>query len=187
VPPPQVHIFDPNLIRRGPDEIRGSIGSHAFIFTKYLGPQGNRWFLQPGYIGHEMMTNTPEMLQAFFGPEAMVVARQVVTIGDACTQDERGFFIATGEKRMVWDWWTIRQLAKRENLFGRAGRLCGREVVMLWGTPPGWEAMVGEVLKHLGIGPQNDAVVVVRNSAQYMARDFCGLDGDDGAGTRSHG
>ena len=110
MPPPDVHVLDPQHIRRGPDEIRGSIGSHAFIFTKYPDPKGNRWFLQPG-----------------------------------------------------------------------AGNLCGREVVMLWGTPPGWEAMVGEVLKHLGIGPQNDAVVVVRNSAQYMARDFCDLDGDDGA------
>jgi hypothetical protein len=181
VPPPEVHFFDPQLIQRGPDEIRGQVGSLAFIYTKYLDPEGNQWFFRPGFVGHEQMTNTPEMLQAFFGPEAMVVARQVVTVGDAYIQNERGYFIPTGEKRKVWDWWTIRQLAKRENLFGRAGKLCSREVVMLWGTPPGWEAMVGEVLKHLGIGQQSDAVVVVGDSAQYMARDFCCHDSDDGA------
>jgi hypothetical protein len=177
--PPEVYVFDTQLIRRGPDEIRGQVGSLAFIFTKYSDPQGNRWFVRPGYIGHEQMTNSPEMLQAFFGPEAMVVAQQVVTIGDTYIQNERGYFIPTGQKREVYDWWTIRQLAKHENLFGRAGKLCGRKVVMLWGTPPGWEAMVGEVLKHLGIGSQSEAIVVVGNDRQYMARDFFAFDGDD--------
>ena len=32
--------------------------------------------------------------------------------------------------------------------------------------------MLVEVLGHLGIGPESEAVVVVGNSAQYRARDF---------------
>lgn len=170
--PQEVQVFDTSLIRRGPDEIRGQVGSLAFIFTKHSDPDGNRWFAQPGFVGHEKMTNTPAMLRAFFGPEADEMYRKVVTIGDVFALDERGQYAPTGEEREVWDWYTIRQLAKRENLFGRAGTLCGRRVVMLWGNPPAWEAMLIAVLGHLGIGPESETVVVVGNSAQYRARDF---------------
>jgi hypothetical protein len=177
VPPPEIHVFEPQLIRRGPDEIRGQVDSLAFIFTKYPDPGGNRWFVRPGFVGHERMTNSPGMLQALFGPEPDVVAEQVVTVGDVYTQNERGHFIPTGQKREVYDWYEIRRRSKRANLYGRAGKLNNRDVVMLWPGTDGWETMLVEVLNHLGIGPESEAVVVVGNSAQYMARDFFGLDG----------
>jgi hypothetical protein len=170
--PPELHIFEPRLIARGPDEIRGQVGSFAFIFTKYADTAGNRWFVQPGHVGHESMTNTHEMLKALFGPDADAVYGQVVSVGEVHQKDEGGFYAPTGEKREEWDWRTIRSLAKRENLFGRSGILCGREVVMLWGDPLGWEMMLVEVLGHLGIGPEREAVVVVGNDRQYWARDF---------------
>jgi hypothetical protein len=170
MPPPKVHVYDPSQIARGPDAIRGQVGSIAFIFTKYPDPQGSRWFVEPGFIGHEEMTNSRGMLQALFGPDAERVAEQVVTIGDVYESNERGHFAPTGEKRE--DWHTIRRLAKRENLFGRAGMLGGHQVVMLWGDPPGWEEMLIEVLRHLGIGKEIEAVLMVGSGCQYWARDF---------------
>ena len=172
MPPPEIHVFEPRQIIRGPDEIRGQVGSSAFIYTKYPDPEGNRSFVQPGYIGHEEMTNTPGMLQALFGPQADAVYEQVVTVGDVYEKDERGHYVPTGKKRENWDWRTIRLLAKRENLFGRSGILCNREVVMLWGDPPGWEAMLIEVLKNLGVGPESEVLVVMGYVRQYWARDF---------------
>ena len=43
---------------------------------------------------------------------------------------------------------------------------------MLWGDPPGWEAMLIEVLGRLGIGSGSDALIVVRDVSQYEARLF---------------
>jgi hypothetical protein len=172
MPPPEIHVFTSRQITRGPDEIRGSVGSFAFIYTKYPDPDGNRWFVQPGYVGHEQMTNTHGMLQALFGPKAEEVAEQIVSIGDVYSMDERGYYTATGEVNEVWDWRTIRLLAKKENLFGRSGILYGRPVVMLWGDPPGWEAMLVVVLGHLGVEREGETIVVVMNTRQYWARDF---------------
>jgi hypothetical protein len=45
---------------------------------------------------------------------------------------------------------------------------------MLWGDPPGWEAMVIKVLGNLGIGKGCEVVIVVGNVRQYGARDFLG-------------
>jgi hypothetical protein len=174
MPPPEVHVFTPRQIALGPDEIRGQVGSLAFIYTRYPDPEGNRWFVRPGYVGHEQMTNTHGMLRAFFGPKAGEVAEQVVTVGEVYSKDGRGHFIPTGDKREVWDWRTIRLLAKRENLFGRAGTLRGRQVVMLWGDPPGWIAMLVVVLGHLGVGRESETILVVENARQYWARDFLG-------------
>jgi hypothetical protein len=106
------------------------------------------------------------MLRALFGPDAKRVAEQVITVGDAYEEDGR----PTGEKREIWDWHTIRLLSRGTNLYGRAGTLHGYPVVMLWGDPPGWEAMLVEA--HLGIGRGSGATVVVGNTRQYMARDF---------------
>ena len=168
MPPPEVHVFEAHQIARGPDEIRGQPGSHVFIYSKYPDPEGNRWFVQPGHVGHEEMTNTRGMLQALFGPDAGRVAEEVVTVGDEYARDGR----PTGERKEMWDWWTIRRLSRGGNLYGRAGTLLGRQVVMLWGDPPGWEAMLVEVLGRLGIGRESEAVVVVGNARQYFARDF---------------
>lgn len=172
MPPSEIHVFKPYSIARGPDEIRGQTGSFAFIYSKHPDPEGNRWFVQPGYIGHETMTNTRGMLQAMFGAGADSVYEQVVTIGDEHEKDKTGFYAPTGTKREVWDWRTIRLLAKRENLFGRSGRLAGREVVMLWGDPPSWEEMLVEVLGRLGIGSGSEVIVVVGYDRQYWAKDF---------------
>jgi hypothetical protein len=170
--PPEIHVFSLQQIALGPDEIRGQVGSFAFIYTKYSDPDGNRWFVQPGYVGHERMTNTRGMLRAFFGPRAGEIAGQVVAPGEMYSKDGQGQYVSTGQEREIWDWRTIRLLAKRENLFGRAGTLCGRRVVMLWGDPPGWEAMLVVVLEHLGIGRESEAVVVLGNLAQFDARLF---------------
>jgi hypothetical protein len=118
------------------------------------------------------MTNTHGMLQAFFGPSAGEVAEQVVTLGEVYAKDGQGQYVSTGKKREVWDWRTIRLLAKRENLFGRSGTLAGHRVVMLWGDPPGWEAMLVEVLGLLGIGRQDGVLVIVGNARQFVAGDF---------------
>jgi hypothetical protein len=85
------------MIARGPDEIRGQVGSFAFIYTRYADPQGNHWFVKPGYVGHEEMTNTPGMLQALFGPEADAVYEQVVSIGDAFGRDDHGHYTLRGQ------------------------------------------------------------------------------------------
>jgi hypothetical protein len=172
MPPPEIHVFTTSQIALGPDEIRGQVGSWAFIYTKFTDPDGNRWFVQPGYVGHEQMTNTHGMLQAFFGAKAGEVAGQVVSIGEVYAKDGQGQYAPSGEKKEVWDWRTIRLLAKRENLFGRSGTLAGHRVVMLWGDPPGWEAMLVEVLGHLGIGGESETIVVLGNVAQYEARLF---------------
>jgi hypothetical protein len=172
MPPPEAHVFTPRQIALGPDEIRGQVGSLAFIYTRYPEPDGNRWFVRPGYVGHEQMTNTRGMLQAFFGPKAGEVAEQVVSMGEVYSKDSRGQYASTGATREVWDWRTIRLLAKRESLFGRTGTLCGRQVVMLWGDPPGWIVMLVEVLGHLGIEVEDEVIVVVADQRQFMARDF---------------
>ena len=172
MPPPRIHIFEPSVFARGPDEIRGQVGSLAFIYTRYPDTEGNRWFVRPGHVGHEEMTNTRGMLVAFFGSRAGEVAEQVVTVGEVYEPGERGYFAANGVRREVWDWRTIRLLAKRENLFGRYGTLRGRRVVMLWGDPPGWEAMLVVVLGHLGVGRKDDVVVVIGDARQFWAKDF---------------
>jgi hypothetical protein len=172
MPPPEVHVFEPRMIALGPDEIRGQVGSLAFIYTKYPDPDGNRWFVQPGYVGHETKTNTHGMLRAFFGPKSRDVAEQFVSIGEVYSMDGGVYYAPTGEKKEVWDWRMIRLLAKRENLFGRSGVLCGGPVVMLWGDPPGWEAMLVVVLGHLGIMREGETIVVVENTRQYWAKDF---------------
>ncbi len=172
MPPPVFHVFERGDIARGPDEIRGQVGSIAFIYTRYADPEGNRWFFRPGHVGHEEMTNMPGMLAALFGPKAGEVSNQVITVGDVYALDERGYFAATGSKREVWDWRTIRLLAKRENLFGRSGTLRGRRVVMLWGDPQGWEVMLVAVLGHLGVRKEDDVVVVVGHARQFWAKDF---------------
>src|SRR4051812_43118041 len=146
MPPPEIAAFEPGMIARGPDEIRGQVGSLAFIYTRYPDPDGNRWFARPGHVGHEEMTNTPGMLQALFGSRADAVSKQVVSVGDVYSADGRGYHAPTGARREVWDWWTIRLLARRENLFGRSGSVRGRRAIMLWGDPPGWEAMLVAVL-----------------------------------------
>jgi hypothetical protein len=174
MPPPEVHVFTPRQIALGPDEIRGQVGSLAFIYTKYPDPEGSRWFVQPGYIGHESMTNTHGMLRAFFGPRAGEVAEQVVSVGEVYSMDGGVYYAPTGEKKEVWDWRLIRLLAKRENLFGRSGMLGGRQVVMLWGDPPGWEALLVVILGHLGIGRESEALVVMGNARQYWAKAFLG-------------
>jgi hypothetical protein len=146
-PPPEIRVFTLRQIARGPDEIRGSVGSFAFIYTNYPDPDGNRWLVQPGYVGHEQMTNTLGMLRAFFGPKAGEVAERVVLTGEVYSKDEQGNFAPTGEKNEIWDWRTIQLLARKENLFGRSGVLCGRQVIMLWGDPPGgrrgWSSFSG--------------------------------------------
>lgn len=55
-----------------------------------------------------------------------------------------------------------------------SGVLYGRQVVMLWGDPPGWEAMLVVVLGHLGVEREGETIVVVESSRQYWARDFLG-------------
>ena len=165
MPPPEVQIFEAHQIARGPDEIRGRPGSFAFIYSRYPDTEGNRWFVQPGHVGHEETTNSHGMLRALFGPDAGRVAEQVVTLGDVYGKDGR----PTGETRETWDWHTIRRLSRGTNLYGRAGTLLGHPVVMLWGDPPGWEAMLVEVLGHLGIGQESGATVVIGNSRQYRA------------------
>jgi hypothetical protein len=172
MPPPEIDVFTLRQIALGPDEIRGQVGSWAFVYTKNTDPEGNRWFVQPGYVGHEQMTNTHGMLQAFFGPKAGVVAGQVVSIGEVYAKDGQGQYASTGAKKEIWDWRTIRLLAKRENLFGRSGTLAGHRVVMLWGDPPGWEAMLIEVLRLLGIGREDEVLVIVGNAHQFVAGDF---------------
>jgi hypothetical protein len=120
------------------------------------------------------MTNTHGMLQAFFGAKAGEIAGQVVSVGDlyADVKGCQGFFAPTGAQKEIWDWRTIRLLAKRVNLFGRSGTLAGHRVVMLWGDPPGWEAMLVEVLGLLGIGRQDGVLVIVGNARQFVAGDF---------------
>ena len=172
MPPVEIHVFEPGMIARGPDEIRGQVGSFAFIYTRYPDPEGNRWFVRPGHVGHEQMTNTQGMLVALFGSRAGEFAEQVVTLGEVYAPDKRGYFAPTGVGREIWDWRTIRLLAKRENLFGRSGILQGRQVVMLWGDPPGWEAMLIVLLGHLGLGGEDDVVIVVGDARQFWAKDF---------------
>jgi hypothetical protein len=169
-----VHIFEAHQIARGPDEIRGQPGSLAFIYTRYADLEGDHWFVQPGSVGHEEMTNTRGMLLALFGPDAETVAEQVISIGDVNEDLGFGNHIPTGAKRENWDWYEIRRHARRENLFGRSGNLVGRQVVMLWGGPPGWESMLIKVLGHLGVERSSEVLIVVGNVRQYRARDFLG-------------
>src|SRR5947209_498084 len=99
MPPPEVHVFAPRQIALGPDEIRGQVGSLAFIYTRYPDPEGDRWFVRPGYVGHEQMTNTHGMLRAFFGPRSGEVAEQVVSMGQVYSKDSRGQYAPTGAMR----------------------------------------------------------------------------------------
>ena len=170
--PPNQTILPPSALFKGPDALRGS--GYAFIYTKYADPQGHRWFLKPGHVGHETMTNSPFMLQALFGPDAQAVTKKVVELRDVYGTDARGFPAPTGEKREEYDYHEIRRLAKRENLFGRSGTLQGRAVVMLWGAPENWQAMLVEVLRLLRATP--DTVVTVGTS-QFLAGDFLSQDG----------
>jgi hypothetical protein len=180
MPTPQSQpIIPPASLTRGPDAIRGS--GYAFIYTKYADPRGNHWFIQPGHVGHETMTNTPGMLQALFGPKAKEVAEEVVELRDVYCNDSKGFSAPTGEKKEVYDYQTIRRLAKRENLFGRAGVLNYRNVVMLWGAPENWQAMLAEVLKLLNVTPNT---VITVGTDQFLASDFLEHDED---GKRSLG
>jgi hypothetical protein len=161
---PQEHKSIPaTLLVKGPDAIRGS--GYAFIYTKYPDPEGNRWFIQPGYIGHESMTNTKEMLIAMFGGEAPEVAAEVITVRDVYDGPK-----ASGKTREEYDYVEIRRLAKRENIFGRCGELGGRNVVMLWGAPENWQAMLVDVLRLLKSTP--DTVVTVGSTNQFLAGDF---------------
>src|ERR1700722_15370104 len=114
------------------------------------------------------------MLRALFGPDAEKVAEQVISIGDVYEDVGYGNHIPTGGKRENWDWYEIRRLAGRENLFGRSGTLVDRQVVMLWGDPPGWEAMLIKVVGHLGVERGSEVLIVVGNVRQYRAMDFLG-------------
>ena len=93
---------------------------------------------------------------------------------DVYGKDGRGFPAPTGEKRWEYDYYEVRRLAKRENLFGRSGTVQGRKVVMLWGGP-----RTGRRCWPRSSGcsrPPRDTVVTVGTS-QFLAGDFLSQDG----------
>ena len=91
MPPPEVYVLAPRQIARGPDEIRGQPGSLVFIYSRYTDPEGNRWFVRPGHVGHEQMTNSLGLLQAHFGPDAGRIAGQVVSIYEVYSDAGHGY------------------------------------------------------------------------------------------------
>src|SRR4051812_25084570 len=103
---PDVHVFTTRRSARGPDEIRDQPGSLAFIYTLYPDPEGDRWFVRPGHVGHERKTNTHGMLQVLFGRDAGRGAEQVVSIGQEYSDAGHGHPAPTGRTREVWDRYT---------------------------------------------------------------------------------
>jgi hypothetical protein len=170
--PEKFQPFPLSMLQQGPDVIRGS--GTAFLLTRYLDPDGHRWFTWDGKVGHEQVTNSPGMLQALFGPKAAEITEEVVTRRPVYRRTPRGHYEETGETREVYDYHEIRRLAIQENLFGRYGTLGGRPVVMLWRAPKGWRDMTRQVLQHLNAPPET--VVVVGTQDQFPASDFLGGD-----------
>jgi hypothetical protein len=70
MPPPEVHVFTARQITLGPDEIRGQVGSHAFIYTRYPDPEGNRWFVKPGVRWARADDQQPKHALGIFRPES---------------------------------------------------------------------------------------------------------------------
>ena len=175
--PTPVTVIPMHMLSRGPDHIRGT--GIAFIMTKYADPSGSRWFAKDGSIGHEMMTSSPEMLQALFGPRAKEVADEVITMRDVYGKDAMGYPAPTGEKKTNYDYHEIRRMAKKDNLFGRYGKILIHPVVMLWNAPNNWQSLLTETLHHLKVTPDSNTVVTVGASDQFMAKDFLGGDYDN--------
>ena len=92
--------------------------------------------------------------------------------GNGGSQSCRSVYDANGGAS--WIRTVTARRARRDNLFGRSGTLVGRQVVMLSGDPPGWEAMLNKVLGHLGVERGSEVVIVMGNARQYRARDFLG-------------
>ena len=86
----EIHVFEPRLIARGPDEIRGQVGSHAFIYTKYCDPKRRPLVRPAGVCRARDHDKHLGMLKALFGPEADSVYEQVVSIGDVYGKNEQG-------------------------------------------------------------------------------------------------
>lgn len=156
-----------SLLTRGPDILRGQ--GVAFIVTRYPDPSGRKWFVQPGTVGHEEMTDSPEMLQALFGPKWTEIADQVSESRPVYV-DVGGKYAPSGKVKITYDYPLIRRLAKKDNLFGRAGHLDGKPVVMLWNPCENWQNMALEAVKKLNL--DGDTIVTVGSSDQYLARDL---------------
>lgn len=161
-----VEILPRAAYTNGPDAIRGS--GHAFIYTKYPDPEGKHWFLYPGYMGHESLTNTPEMLQALFGPRWKEVYNDVVELRDEYVKTPKGYE-PSGKKVEQYDYQIIRRMAKRENLFGRSGTLRNQPVLMIWNPCENWQQMTIKAFELLNMPPQT--IVTVGDREQFQVKD----------------
>ncbi len=150
----------PDLLRPGSRTCRGPVQPrHAFVFTKYAGPDGERLVLRAASVGHEHILPEPNVLAAMFGPDhrgATAPARYTRTIyGDR--DPSTGTFPVIGTVEEEFDPFELRRLALAENMLGRFGHFRDVPVVMLWNTPPGWEEMLATIIEKLGV--PDDGVV----------------------------
>lgn len=140
-------------LSRGPDLLRpgtatGHLGNGriAFIYAQYGDEPAYRLFSVPAAVGHEQFICRRDVLEAMFGDELAKI--------EAETSYERAIFDEQGKetrKIVELDHIEIRKLAMEKNLLGRFGTVRGREILMLWNQPLGWERMVEKVVGLLGV------------------------------------
>ena len=162
----------PDLFRPGSRTCRGPVTPlHAFVVTRFAGPDGSRVVVRSASVGHEAILPEPAVLAAMFGPNyAGVTAPARYTRLIYGDRD-----LATGQFPVVgqvddYDTQELRRLALVENMLGRHGLFGGTPVVMLWNQPPGWVGMVREVVERLGV--PDDGVVTVGTQELGLVRDI---------------
>lgn len=79
-------------------------------------------------------------------------------------------YVGTGKYEEKYGWEPVRKWSRGSSLFGRYGKLHGKEVVMLWPPHKGWEERVPELLDKLNAS--DDAIVTVGAESQFLAKDF---------------
>ncbi len=149
----------PDLLRPGSRTCRGPVQPrHAFVYTKYPGPDGERLVLRSSSVGHEHILPEPNVLAALFGPDHRSVtasARYTRTVyGER--DPSTGTFAELGHEE-DFDPFELRRLALAENMLGRYGYFAGVPVVMLWNQPLCWEDMLAAIIDKLGV--PDDGVV----------------------------
>jgi hypothetical protein len=175
----QIDFLTPAEAYRGPDLFRPGCKeavldptARTFVLTRSGG-----WFAAPAHVGHEHLATVPEVVVSMFGLHTPSVHNQAGYTRPVYRSDPSTGFVVAGPdgqpavEKTVYDLdaQEVRRMAiDRHNLLGRAGRLRGRPVVLLWHLDPADVSRLPTVLSRLGVGP--DVVVGVGRTRQYVCR-----------------
>ena len=163
--------FGPDVLRWGSKNARLGRGEWAWIATRHPDPTGGRFFRYPASRGHETFICEANILLAMFGDELPRVTEELMFAHDEYEQFGVEYR-PTGRRTRSWDWVELRRRAEADNLFGRAGSIRGRAVLMLWSQPEGWLDLLKIAVSGLNVTP--DTILTAGRIELGVVKDFIG-------------